>query len=109
MSLAGYDGYKLATPPEYEQGDPPESEDEPEEIVCSECRTVTLVEFSDGGRCEDCDGPTVEPRTLDERLHRVYTAATKRGDNATARKAVDWMERLDEMEAWMSKLEKEHG
>jgi hypothetical protein len=66
-------------PPEHEQGEPPD-DDEPDEVVCDDCRTTTLAIFSNGGRCQDCDAPVEEAvqAPLLERLKQAQVRAFKR-------------------------------
>lgn len=45
MTLAGYDAWKLATPPEYEREEPPDEDDLIDELPCSVCNVLTLRVF----------------------------------------------------------------
>lgn len=94
-------------PPEHEQGEPPE-DDEPDEVVCDDCRTTTLAIFSNGGRCQDCDAPIEEAvqAPLLERLKQAHVAAVNRKDVLSARKLEMWASQVTAIESGLKELER---
>jgi hypothetical protein len=109
--VTSYDSWKLATPPEYEQGDPPDEDEGEDEVVCEECRTTTLAIFSTDGRCQDCDGPVEEAvqAPLLERLKQAHVAAVSRKDVLSARKLEMWVSQVTAVESGLRELEGGRG
>jgi hypothetical protein len=103
-----YDSWKLATPPEYEQGDPPDADEpEPEETICEECRTVTLADFVQHGRCEECAAPIEEAvqASLYDRLIAARNKAALEKRELEARKLQMWADQVQKIEVALVEME----
>lgn len=71
MGFAGYDAWKLATPPEYELGPEPDEDDLRDEAPCERCLVLTLRVFLRPASLVCAPDARVCPGCVEAAKHRV--------------------------------------